>query len=198
MQSMLAKWKTMPEDPRPSAQHKLPQITSARIATLGRLHKASQRLKNGTALDAMGWCTESMHQMLQAASAAAASRKMLEAYLRGDLAALVTNLLNMALLIPLNKSDQGGIRPISIPSVLRKLAASMCILEFATRITEYVGASQHGAAIMAERIDLLIDLDPIVDCSYRSISRTPSLLPRLNQHWLLKSLLCMTVHQNWP
>eukprot|EP00971_Amphidinium_carterae_P096106 1901829-Amphidinium_carterae.1 len=42
----------------------------------------------------------------------------------------------------------------------------MCILEFATHITEYVGASQHGAgkssgaAIMAERIDLLIDLDP--------------------------------------
>eukprot|EP00971_Amphidinium_carterae_P309703 6154661-Amphidinium_carterae.3 len=42
----------------------------------------------------------------------------------------------------------------------------MCILEFAARITEYMGASQHGAgmssgaAIMAERIDLLIDLDP--------------------------------------
>eukprot|EP00971_Amphidinium_carterae_P352559 6492649-Amphidinium_carterae.6 len=86
--------------------------------------------------------------------------------MRDELSASVTNLVNMALLIPLNKNDKGGIRPISIPSVFRKLSASMCILEFATRITEYVGASQHGAgmssgaAIMAERIDLLIDLDP--------------------------------------
>eukprot|EP00971_Amphidinium_carterae_P033698 663661-Amphidinium_carterae.2 len=72
----------------------------------------------------------------------------------------------MASLIPLNKNEQGGIRPISIPSVFRKLSATMCILEYATRLTEYVGASQHGAgmssgaAVMAERIDLLIDLDP--------------------------------------
>eukprot|EP00971_Amphidinium_carterae_P309702 6154661-Amphidinium_carterae.2 len=55
MQSMLSKWKTMPQDPCPSALRKLPQITSARVATLDRLHKASQRLKNGTALDAIGW-----------------------------------------------------------------------------------------------------------------------------------------------
>eukprot|EP00971_Amphidinium_carterae_P254838 5058842-Amphidinium_carterae.1 len=107
-----------------------------------------------------------MHQLLQATSAAAATRKLLEAYMRGELGALATNLVNMASLIPLNKNDQGGIRPISIPSVFRKLSATMCILEFATRITEYVGASQHGAgmssgaAVMAERIDLLIDLDP--------------------------------------
>eukprot|EP00971_Amphidinium_carterae_P006869 135633-Amphidinium_carterae.4 len=107
-----------------------------------------------------------MHQIMQAASAASAIRKLLEAYMRGDLGASATNLVNMALLIPLNKNDKGGIRPISTPSVFRKLSASMCILEFATRITEYVGASQHGAgmssgaAIMAERIDLLIDLDP--------------------------------------
>eukprot|EP00971_Amphidinium_carterae_P223038 4425860-Amphidinium_carterae.1 len=63
----------------------------------------------------MGWCTESMHQLLQAASAASATRKLLEAYMRGDfkLGASATNLVNMALLIPLNKNATGGIRPIT-------------------------------------------------------------------------------------
>eukprot|EP00971_Amphidinium_carterae_P096111 1901829-Amphidinium_carterae.6 len=54
----------------------------------------------------MGWCTESMHQMLQAASAAMAIRKLLEAYLRGDLTAPATNLLNMALPIPFSSASR--------------------------------------------------------------------------------------------
>eukprot|EP00971_Amphidinium_carterae_P063770 1262177-Amphidinium_carterae.3 len=77
-----------------------------------------------------------------------------------------TDLLNIALIIPLNKNETGGIRPISIPTVFRKLAATVCILEYSTQISQYVGASQHGAgmssgaAVMAERVDLLIAMDP--------------------------------------
>eukprot|EP00971_Amphidinium_carterae_P348121 6490332-Amphidinium_carterae.1 len=166
MGEIKAKWRTMPQDSCPEQGAPLPQIASARIASAERLHKASQRLKTGTAFDALGWCTESMHQVLQAASAAACVRQITESYLRSELPSTATDLLNIALIIPLNKNDAGGIRPISIPTVFRKLAATVSILEFATHISQYVGASQHGAgmssgaAVMAERVDLLIAMDP--------------------------------------
>eukprot|EP00971_Amphidinium_carterae_P207449 4115991-Amphidinium_carterae.1 len=166
MQDIKMKWKTMPQDPCPDTGAPLPQITSARIASTERLHKAAQRLKSGTAFDALGWCTESMHQLLQAASAASCVRQLVETYLRGEMPSTATDLLNIALIIPLNKSEAGGIRPISIPTVFRKLAATVCILEYTTHICRYVGASQHGAgmssgaAVMAERVDLLIAMDP--------------------------------------
>eukprot|EP00971_Amphidinium_carterae_P109637 2171365-Amphidinium_carterae.1 len=70
MSEIKAKWKTLPQDSCPEPTAPLVQITSARIASLDELHKASQGLKSGTAFDALGWCTESMHQILQAASAA--------------------------------------------------------------------------------------------------------------------------------
>eukprot|EP00971_Amphidinium_carterae_P011486 226093-Amphidinium_carterae.1 len=66
MREIKTKWKTLPQDACPEPTAPLPQITSARIVSLERLHKASQRLKSGTAYDAFGWCTESMHQILQA------------------------------------------------------------------------------------------------------------------------------------
>eukprot|EP00971_Amphidinium_carterae_P325311 6455515-Amphidinium_carterae.1 len=166
MTEIKAKWKTLPQDSCPEPTAPLMQITSARIASLDKLHKASQRLKSGTAFDALGWCTESMHQILQAASAAVLIRHLVEQYLRDEMPTSVTDLVNIALIIPLNKNENGGIRPISIPTVIRKLAATVCILEYSKQISQYVGASQHGAgmssgaAVMAERVDLLIDMDP--------------------------------------
>eukprot|EP00971_Amphidinium_carterae_P040358 792070-Amphidinium_carterae.1 len=84
-----------------------------------------------------------MHQILQAASAAVLIRQLVEQYLRGEMPSSATDLVNIALIIPLNKNENGGIRPISIP--IRKLAATVCILEYSTQISQYVGASQHGA-----------------------------------------------------
>eukprot|EP00971_Amphidinium_carterae_P077120 1523257-Amphidinium_carterae.2 len=102
----------------------------------------------------------------QAASAASLVTQLVEQYLRGETPSAATDLLNIALIIPLSKNETGGIRPVSIPTVFRKLAATVCILEYATQISQYVGASQHGAAmssgatVMAERVDLLIAMDP--------------------------------------
>eukprot|EP00971_Amphidinium_carterae_P069441 1374031-Amphidinium_carterae.1 len=124
MREIKTKWKTLPQDACPEPTTPLPHITSARIVSLEKLHKASQRLKSGTAYDALGWCTESMHQILQAASAASLVRQLVEHYLRGETPSAAPDLLNIALIIPLNKNETGGIRPISIPTVFRKLAAT--------------------------------------------------------------------------
>ncbi|CAK9043080.1 Retrotransposable element [Durusdinium trenchii] len=124
------------------------------------------RLKPGTAVDALGWCTESFSQIGKNPLLQVCLTRIMDRYLTNNLPSCTTGLINMSMLLPLNKDGKGGIRPISIPTCFRKVIASLTLLEHASDIQAYVEPEQHGAGMasgayaMASKLERFIREDP--------------------------------------
>eukprot|EP00971_Amphidinium_carterae_P223937 4443567-Amphidinium_carterae.2 len=103
------------------------------------------RFRDGTAGDVLGWHSESLRQVYSYSHSRRAIMCIVEGLILGSMPAHMAQLATMSRVVPLRKSFQGTrIRPISIPTVYRKVTAHICLHVQMPEVTARVAKEQFG------------------------------------------------------
>lgn len=123
---MAALLNPLPAAALPPVQPPLPAATVRRW--FGEEHWTStlDGLKRGRAFDALGWCSEHVEWMRSMPQVAPILGDIVQRYLDGSLPESARRLFHAAQLVPLRKPS-GGLRPLALPTVLRKLGHSLLL-----------------------------------------------------------------------
>eukprot|EP00971_Amphidinium_carterae_P131015 2595702-Amphidinium_carterae.1 len=99
----------------------------------------------GTAADAAGWTTETFAALSVFPVTSGHLRQLVKRQMLGSLREDELRCMGAIHSLALNKNGKGEIRPISIPSIWRKLLSSMIVSFHQEAATAYLfGPRQHG------------------------------------------------------
>eukprot|EP00971_Amphidinium_carterae_P044083 867476-Amphidinium_carterae.1 len=103
------------------------------------------RFRDGTAGDILGWHSEAFRQVFSHTHSRRAVLCVAEALIFGSLPTHMAQLAIMSKVVPLRKAYQSArIRPISIPTVFRKVIAHSCLHTQMPIVTTQVAGEQYG------------------------------------------------------
>ena len=138
-----AKWAIQPQHSLPAWQIPRLELLDMMIAP-PRLAKALRHFQKSKASDAHGWAPAAFKQLLGQSQARKAILAALKAMWLNELSGLSLALSSISRSFPLRKNEQGQVRPIAMPTMFRKLQATLTSLHFLTEIQEYTGDFQYG------------------------------------------------------
>ena len=138
-----AKWAIQPQHSLPAWQVPRLELLEMMIAP-PRLAKALRHFQKSKASDAHGWAPSAFKQLLGQSQARKALLAAVKAMWLNELSGLSLALSSISRSFPLRKNEQGQVRPIAMPTMFRKLQATLTSLHFSTAIQEFTGAYQYG------------------------------------------------------
>eukprot|EP00971_Amphidinium_carterae_P007842 155282-Amphidinium_carterae.1 len=138
------KWAPAPSTALPAITPCPPTETAEAVTAAKQWTQALRKLKKGTAADAAGWTTETFVALTAFPATSGHFRQLVKQQLLGSLREDEMRCMGAIHVLALNKNRQGDIRPISVPSVWRKLLSSMIVAAHQDAATRFLGSRQHG------------------------------------------------------
>eukprot|EP00971_Amphidinium_carterae_P013952 274679-Amphidinium_carterae.1 len=103
------------------------------------------RFRDGTAGDVLGWHSEAFRQVVSYSHSRRGILCVAEALVFGTLPSHIAQLATLSKVVPLRKAfNSARIRPISIPTIFRKVIAHSCLYSQMPVITAHVEGEQFG------------------------------------------------------
>eukprot|EP00971_Amphidinium_carterae_P335939 6472043-Amphidinium_carterae.1 len=118
------KWAPAPSTALPSITPLPPTEIAEAVTAQKQWLQATRKLKKGTAADAAGWTTEAFAALNTFPATSGHLRHLVKKQMLGLLREDELRCMGAIHILALNKNNKGEIRPISIPSIWRKLLSS--------------------------------------------------------------------------
>ena len=109
------------------------------------LNDSVRQLHTGSTLDVFGWTHEVVHQLWVTPGCRACTKELLTLYGTAECGTLVADMLNLSKVLPLNKDQHATqVRPLAVPTVLRKIYAKATVLRWKRAFALAAGPHQYG------------------------------------------------------
>ena len=138
-----AKWTIQPQHTLPPWQIPRVEVLDA-LTSAARMARAQRHYQKTKASDALGWSPAVFRQLLGQPQGRKGLILALKAMWLHELSGLSLALSMVYRSIPLLKNGQGQVRPIAMPTMVRKLQATLTCLHFQEIISDHVGVTQFG------------------------------------------------------
>eukprot|EP00971_Amphidinium_carterae_P129774 2570395-Amphidinium_carterae.1 len=138
------KWSPAPATALPAITPSPPTETAEAVTSQKQWLLALRKLKKGTAADAAGWTTEIFVALAAFPATSGHFRQLVKRQMIGTLREDEMRCMGAIHVLALNKNGKGDIRPISVPSVWRKLLSSMIVASHSEAAARFLGTRQHG------------------------------------------------------